>query len=275
MNANEMTFGVELKTIMPTGSVNVGGYCQGRVNDWLPAGWRAKHDGSIREEAGYVGCEFVSPVLRGAEGVRSVMAAVAAIVARGGKVNPSCGTHVHVGFGRDNSKALERLVTLVANFETAIYASTGTRRDQNTYCRSTREMANVANAINSGDRYRILNLTNLRTGRHHTVEFRAFAGTLNVEKIVGHIRMALGLVERAHVAKRVTNWTPKNPVATSPIARSGEGQTHLARLFYQLGWTKGRQSHTFGDVTCEGAPDLKAIKRKLMAMAKKFDSRRN
>ena len=37
-----------------------------------------------------------------------------------------------------------------------------------------------------------------------------------------------------------------------------------------MGWTKGRQSHVFGNVL--GEPVLKRVKKELMKMAKKYDS---
>ena len=126
----------------------------------------------------------------------------------------------------------------------------------------------------ASDRYHLLNLTNLHRSGKRTVEFRAFAGSLNEVKVVGYIRLCLGLVERALKAKRVTTWTAKEVKDTSPIHRSGEGQTALTRLFYQLGWTKGRTSHVYGDVTTEGAPTHVSIKRQLMKLAKKYDAKK-
>ena len=58
---------------------------------------------------------------------------------------------------------------------------------------------------------------------------------------------------------------------SSPIHRSGEGQTALTRLFYFLGWTKGREDHTFGDIQPEGLPTIEAGKKELMRLARKYD----
>ena len=62
-----------------------------------------------------------------------------------------------------------------------------------------------------------------------------------------YVRMCVALVERAIRAKKTTNWTAKTPKESSPIHRSGEGQTAVTRLFYQLGWTKGRHARGFGE----------------------------
>jgi hypothetical protein len=273
MDANEITFGVEIETTMPaTYAPHVGAYHGHTSAHGLPAGWLAMRDGSIRGSRDRVGCEFVSPVLQGSAGVRSVLAAVAAIKSMGGRVNASTGVHVHVGFDRRQTKELDRLTTLVANFEKAIYASTGTKsRERGSWSRGVQQLGNARTARNYNDRYRILNLTNLLAGRKPTVEFRAFAGTLNADKILGHVRMCVALVERALKTGRTTNWTAKSVKPSSPIHRNGEGQTALTRLFYQLGWTKGRQSHTFGDLHCVGAPTIQQTKLTLMKLARKYD----
>lgn len=273
MNANEITFGIEIETHIPAGALPVGSYYSGAPVHGLPEGWVAKQDGSIQAPAGRQGCEFVSPVLKGDDGIRQILAVVAKLNEIGAKVNASTGLHVHVGWSGD-SHALARLVTLVANFEKAIFASTGTKnRERGRWCASVQQHGDAvrASTASSINRYHVLNLNNLYSGRRATVEFRAFAGTLNVVKILGYVSLCLGLVERALSAKKATNFTAKKPVASSPIARDGEGQTELNRLFYQLGWTKGRTDRVYGLVLSEGAPSAKEIKAELMRLAKKYD----
>jgi hypothetical protein len=264
---------VELETTMPIGSVETGHHGCGRQVSWLPQGWLGDRDPSIRAEAGYEACEFVSPVLKGAEGLKQLIAVVEEIKRRGGKVNASCGMHVHVGFDRSDRVKLQRLVTLVANHEKAIYASTGTKaRETGRWCNGMQRYGQFDNAVRGANtsRYHVLNLVSGKP----TVEFRAFAATLNVVKIVGYVRMCLGLVELAHTSKRVTKWTAKKPVETSPINRKGgQGQTEVCRLFYKLGWTKGRTNTIAGDVAAEGAPSVEEIKKEFMRLAKKYDQR--
>ena len=66
MNANELTFGIEIETTMPNHSrVVAGAYHVGNQVSWLPLGWTAQHDSSIHAPAGRKGVEFVSPILRG------------------------------------------------------------------------------------------------------------------------------------------------------------------------------------------------------------------
>jgi hypothetical protein len=71
MNANEFTFGVEIETIVSRETVtrerlNIASYqSSGSQVPYLPLGWVAKSDLSIRAENGYTGCEIVSPILKG------------------------------------------------------------------------------------------------------------------------------------------------------------------------------------------------------------------
>jgi len=273
MDASEMTFGIEIETTIPAGTMLVGSRHGSTQAMGLPLGWKATADGSIVARGGRVGCEFVSPILRGPDGIRQIVEVCRTLATMGAQVNPSCGLHVHVGFDRNNRTALDRLIALVANFEKALYASTGTKsRERGRWTQSIAQRGSISGARNAG-RYMALNLTNLVEGSNKpTVEFRVFAGTLNSTKIAGYVQACLGLVQRALEAKRMTNWTAKAPTATSPIHRSGEGQTALTRLFYQLGWTKGRTARTYGIITAPDAPSLKTIKRTMMKMARKYDA---
>jgi hypothetical protein len=106
-----------------------------------------------------------------------------------------------------------------------------------------------------------------------TVEFRAFAATLNPVKLAAYVRICVGLVERALKAHKKTNWSAKTPKESSPIHRNGEGQTEVTRLFYQIGWIRGRTDYIYGALLGDGIPDLVVCKKELMRLAKKYDSR--
>lgn len=271
MIANEMTFGIEIECAIPVGNAPaVGGYHSGLQILGLPEGWNAQRDGSIQAPRGCVGVEVVSPVLKGAEGIEQVKAVCEWLKMVGAKVNRSTGLHVHVGFNRTDAALTQRLVTVVANFEKAIFASTGTKsRESGHYCRSVQSSAaHRAGQLGHVERYHVLNV---QTGRP-TVEFRAFAGTLQFAKIVAHVRTCLGLVEKTLKVKRLPNWTAKTPTETSPIRRGGDGLTALNRMFYWLGWTKGRTNETFGLVGEEVGPSMKTCKKTLVRLAKKYDA---
>ena len=139
INVNDLTFGVEIETAMPTGTIAVGGYHNGRQIPGLPDGWRAESDCSIVCPAGHQACEVVSPVLKGTDGLEQIQQVCDWLNAVGAKVNRSTGFHVHVGWTGDR-EALKRLTSYVSNFEKAIFASTGTHsREQSRYCRPIRE----------------------------------------------------------------------------------------------------------------------------------------
>jgi hypothetical protein len=293
VNVNDLTFGVELEVTLPFGTCPVGGYHAGVQVPQLPQGWKAERDCSIQAGPGHQAAEIVSPVLKGADGLRQLKAVCDWLNRVGAKVNRSTGFHVHIGFDARDLDALRRLVCLVANFEKALFAATGTRsREEGRFCRGIQEDHNfvtafhatrsarpglcadryhVLNLTNCADRYHVLNLTNLLSYGKPTVEFRVFAGTTNALKATGYVRLCLGIVEKALSMKKLPRWVAKTPVETSPIHRGGEGQTALTRLFYGLGWTKGREEHAFGDVQAEELPGLEAVKKELMRLARKYD----
>lgn len=60
--------------------------------------WKAESDASIEvTKLAHVACEFVSPVLRGEEGIQHLMEFVEFLRSIGATVNISCGLHIHVG----------------------------------------------------------------------------------------------------------------------------------------------------------------------------------
>jgi hypothetical protein len=283
VNVHDLTFGVELEVTLPVGTCAVGGYHAGVQVPQLPAGWKAERDSSIHADTGFMAAEIVSPVLKGADGLRQLKAVCDWLNSVGAKVNRSTGFHVHVGFNARDLRSLRKLVCLVANFEKALFAATGTHsREEGCYCRGIQEDHDFVTAFWATcvarpelcrDRYHVLNIANLLRHGKPTVEFRVFAGTTNAVKAIGYVRLCLAIVEKALSMRKLPKWIAKTPVETSPIHRSGEGQTALTRLFYALGWTKGREEHTFGDIQADGLPAVEVVKRELMRLARKYDNR--
>ena len=270
MNVQDMTFGVEIETTIPSGLVRVGPHGNGYDIPQIP-GWKADCDPSIRvSTAGHQACEFVSPVFKGTDGLKQLLADLAKIKAMGARVNDSCGLHIHVGFDKSNGDASKKLASLVSNFERAIFATTGTKkRERGRWCAGLQRHRDADCAIQASraNRYHVCNFGTFKP----TVEFRAFGATLNPIKLASYVQLVVAVVEKALKAKRATNWIAKTPVESSPMHRSGEGQTALTRLFYQLGWTKGRQAHVHGDLGGEGIPTIQRGKRELMRLARKYD----
>jgi hypothetical protein len=281
MNANEMTFGIEIETVAPASALRndglrIGSYHAGAQVPYLPEGWKAERDGSIRTTAGGQACEIVSPVLRGADGLAQVAEVVRTLEVKGHRVNVSCGVHVHIGWKRDlPAESLARLVTMVAYCERGLYAITGTKsRERGTYCGGVRKYGNEKDAKPALDRnrYHALNVTNLANGVRETVEFRVFSGSLNVAKIVGWIQVCLGLVERAVNGKRAPKWSP------SPVKggwkKAGEGQSEAERLIGYLAWGAGyarihggRQYGWISDVVPQ-----EQVKGEFRRLAAKYDA---
>ena len=283
MNANEIAFGIEFETTLPSSDTTpIGPYHGGFQVPWLPDGWRAERDSSIRPETmDRKGCEFVSPKLQGIDGLKQVEEAIDAINARGARVNASCGLHVTIEWNGD-AAALARLISLVGNHERAIFASTGTRRrERTTYTKQIKQYGDKDQAKNrcEADRYHLLNLTHLARGKNR-IEFRAFAGTLNKTKVLGYLMMCLGLVELALTTRRCADWDYAKKAGTKSCwdrPGAGIGETEINRLFYRLGWTKGwykgeLRNKTYGEIAGEGSQrDWKGIKAKLLDLARKYD----
>ncbi len=284
MHANDIAFGIEFETTLPASDTTpIGGYHSGVQVPWLPRGWKAERDSSIKTLVpNRKGCEFVSPILRGADGVRQVEAALDAINEHGARVNYSCGLHITVTWNGD-APSLARLISLVGNHEKAIFASTGTRRRElAVYSKKIKPYGNKEDAKRrcEADRFHLLNLTHLAAGKNR-IEFRAFAGTTNKTKTIAYLFMILGLVELALGSRRCADWEYAKKAGTKSCwdrPGAGEGETELNRLFYRLGWTKGwykgeLRNKKFGEVNdSDLSADWKGLKAKLLELARKYDA---
>lgn len=279
MNANNMTFGVEIETVAPASAVEnglrIGGYHHGVQVPYLPEGWKAERDGSIDGNGYGHPCEIVSPILRGPEGLAQVLDVLRTLEAKGHRVNFTCGVHVHIGWKREwPAEALARLVTIVAYSERGLYAITGSkRRERSRYCGGVRKYGDdkAAKPALDRDRYHALNLTNLANRTRETVEFRVFSGSLKPIKVLGWIQICLGLVERALNTKRIPKWNP------SPLKggwkKSGEGQSEAERLMGYVAWGAGyARSHgrQYGWICEQISQD--EVKREFCRLAAKYDA---
>jgi hypothetical protein len=272
MQATDITFGVEFEVSMPSSNATftVGGYHRGAQILELPDGWNAQSDASIQSAPGFVGVEIVSPVLKGVDGIKQVIQACRWLESRGAVVNVSTGFHVHVGFDRTNEKALKRLVATVANHEQAIYATTGSRdRATNGYCRSVLRSEEAKFVHKNGlpasiSRYSLLNLSNLASGNKPTVEFRAFAGTVDAVTAIGYIRLCVGFVERAIADTCPRCFGRKLPGSVT------DGVSAVKRMFKYLGWDKSEP--VFGRIESSDIPAVKVTKKQLLKLAAQYDS---
>lgn len=238
--ADTIKFGVEIETVIPRGLCRVGGYHAGAPVPFLPDRWTVSHDASINVPDGFVAGEFVSPILTGADGLNQIKTVCETLKARGAKVNPSCGVHISVDWGRQTpSEKMAKLLNLVSYVEPALYAISGThKRENGGWCRSVQQYGNQANARAHAEanRYHLLNLVNLTRGQDR-VEFRAFSGSLSALKICGWAQVCVGLVEKAKAVWYRAPWERKKNAGLTERAFQGQEATYdLFVLRRQLGW---------------------------------------
>jgi hypothetical protein len=256
---NEITFGVEIECILPSSHpFRVGGYHNGIEMDssytingetiQAPSfnGKRAKceHDSSLRTRGyGRVGVEIVTPILKGEEGRQFIIDLFAFIKQIGGKVNRSCGQHIHLGLesitGRTATPSevtlfLASLVKISSNLQYGAYAQTGTDRNRNNYSREIMENSSLLTTMTRKIEQRtkkhgidghytshdvddfartctrgsFVNLTTIR--RKATIEFRWGAGTLNIQKFLSHLFTCEYIARRAWRSKAYPKQTTKH-----------------------------------------------------------------
>jgi hypothetical protein len=247
---NEITFGVEVECILPSSHpFRVGGYHRGIEMDesytingetvQAPSfnGKRAscETDSSLRTRGrNSVGIEIVSPILKGEEGRQFMVDLFAFIKLVGGKVNRSCGQHIHLGLesitGRTATPSqvtmfLAELVKKSSNLQYGAYAQTGTDRNRNGYSREIAQNMHIISTMTSkiarrtkkhgvGTSYTrndvqdfantcargsFVNLTTIN--RKATIEFRWGAGTLNIQKFLSHLFTCEYIARRAWRSK--------------------------------------------------------------------------
>ena len=232
-----MRFGVEIETIGISRKDTVsaiwrvvGGEVKhegGSYDKWscvAPDGrkWNAASDASI----GRGNAEVVSPILNYPDDISVLQNVIRAIRKAGGKVNSSCGIHVHVDASSLNGRQLGNLAKIVYKQEPLIlHALQISEARLNSY---TKPMESAF--IEEINKYRPKNLHQLsclwyhqsnteesrlqhyHQSRYHgvnfhslfyrgTVEFRWFESTLHAGKVKSYIQYCLLLVNRAREVK--------------------------------------------------------------------------
>jgi hypothetical protein len=281
-DVNTLSFGVEIECTIPYDTLTargwrIGGYHRGVA---IPGhqGWTAESDASIQPSRSHVACEVVSPVMSGLAGLRSIEQMIETLNVMGAAVNRSTGFHVNIGW-TGNPDQLRRLVCLVAHFERALFASTGTTsRDANHYCSSIAldyrgfEGGQVDPARFS--RYHVINLQHVNEmGRGRRVEFRVFAGTLNIVKILAYVQLCLGLVCRALDNSRALPFDIA-AIARKRSATAGDGQFAMSTLLHHLVWRAKTPPNGRTPVGVIDPSRMRELIKMLRKMAKQYDKRR-
>lgn len=172
----------------------------------IKAAWKVTYDGSISN-----GCEIVSPILSGNEGLAEVTKVVKALRAAGAKIDRTCGFHVHVDARDLEGPELIHAVKRYAKHERDIDAFMAPirRESRSEWCQSMVELVpslsrglsfnaeGVANIPQS--RYYKLNLA--AYVKHGTLEFRQHGGTLNLQKIKNWVVFCVNFVEDSRLSK--------------------------------------------------------------------------
>ena len=185
--------------------------------------------------------EVVSPVCR-YEDIEMVQAVVRAIRAAGAKADGSCGIHIHIGLGEHTPQSLRRLVNIVNAKEDLLTMALGiTPERRERWCRPVEqrfltelnrrkpatmdEFARIwyrqSGGTNSDwracarqhydySRYHLLNLHAIFSTERpaHTIEFRAFNGTLHAGEIKAYIQLCLAISAQALSTKAASSTRP-------------------------------------------------------------------
>jgi len=301
--AANISFGIEIETkLPPSANVAVGGYHSGlpvragrssRTNGLVlaptfhGATWRADRDGSIQCLPGEVACEFVSPILKGADGVTNLRDFVAWVNEIGATVDESCGLHITVGVASiigttDAGKVSEfarKLAHICQWHAMSLYGQTGTGRHLNRYSAAfSAEVASHMKTIvrtSSIEQKRtaavacgrgMINFQKLFTVG--VIEFRVFAGTLSLPKIMHHLATVLGFCRRAHQVQCLGGFK-KNSVQARRTVSAKEA---LKFLYNYLGWTGGARPTALGmfGILCSYFPTMRA---EAVRLCQQFDAR--
>lgn len=217
-------------------------YVGRHLDDWkvpMPDGrhWTVERDGSVTDPS----AEVVSPVCR-YEDIEMVQEVVRAIRAAGAKADGSCGIHIHIGLGEHTPQSLRRLVNIVNAKEDLLTMALGITPDRRErWCRPVEqrfltelnrckpatmdEFARIWYRQSGGassdwrecarqhydySRYHLLNLhATFSTERPaHTIEFRAFNGTLHAGEIKAYIQLCLAISAQALSTKAASSTRP-------------------------------------------------------------------
>jgi hypothetical protein len=175
--------------------------------------WKIVTDGSVNSTGtGTGGLELVSPILQGEAGLAQAALAVSTLLAAGGRVDRSCGLHVHIGMNNLTGAEIMKVLDLYAANQSHINTIIARSRQSNSYCpplnlghgsrynsydtvRQARTVSDIRSATSNFHRYSVVNLT--AYAKYGTIEFRQHQGTLNGEKVASWVKFLLALIEKA------------------------------------------------------------------------------
>lgn len=230
-----LRFGVELeivgidriKALQAIQSVVAGGFSLDGSGVTMADGrtWKVVRDASLADASGRA-CEVVSPILTWSD-MDTLQAITRALRAAGGRVNHTCGMHVHVDGAafKDSPAKVRNLMALAYRWEPVAVNIARVLQNRMGYCKTLdaalvdrfralrpRSLTDVAlawygNGQTSGhhydqSRYRWINVHALFD--KGTIEFRLFNGTLHAGHVKSNVLFALGMASCALASRSVS-----------------------------------------------------------------------
>lgn len=173
--------------------------------------WKVITDASISG-----GCEVVSPILSGEDGLGQIQTVMTALRNAGATVDTACGMHVHVDARDLTGDEYVRTFAFYAERQDMMDLLVAPSRRNNTYCgkydaatiarakdeASTLDKGDAGYRYGQGNRYYTVNLCSYTT--HGTIEFRQHQGTLNGTKAVAWVRLLLAIVVKVQAVAEET-----------------------------------------------------------------------
>jgi hypothetical protein len=197
----------KLMELDPTFPVEVQGY-----NHRVQNVWKLINDASVTGTSGDRGCEAVSPILQGEAGYRQLATMLTAIVETGGKVDKSCGLHIHHDANDLTPAQVAQLVSLYVTNQHLMdqMVAKSRRAGAAYYCQpvTAGEHSRVQEVLKSGQRVTDGLITRFKTinvmsyPKYGTIEIRQHQGTLNTAKITAWHKLGQAMVHTAiHTAE--------------------------------------------------------------------------
>lgn len=199
---NRNAVAAKLRELDPNFPVEVQHY-----NHNVQSVWKLINDASVTAGNGDRGMEAVSPILQGEEGYRQLALMLTAIVETGGKVDKSCGLHIHHDANDLTPAQVAKLVGLYVTNQHVMdqLVAKSRRAGQAYYCQpvTTAEHNRVQETLKSGDRITEGLVTRFKTinvmsyPKYGTIEIRQHQGTLNTAKITNWHKLGQAMVHAA------------------------------------------------------------------------------
>ncbi len=192
----------KLMELDPAFPVEIQGY-----NHHVTSVWKLITDASVARNSEGEGLEAVSPILQGEEGYRQLATLLTAIVETGGKVDKTCGLHIHHDANDLTPAQVAKLVGLYVINQHLMdqLVSRSRRAGAAYYCQpvSTDEHEVIQDAFKSTGRIRAHLITRFKTinvmsyPKYGTIEVRQHQGTLSTKKITAWHQMGQAMVHAA------------------------------------------------------------------------------